>query len=336
MAGSNLKQSPCKDDGTLELPWLKWRVDGLWHGVSRLEKRFGELEKQVKWPVEGLLDSGSWESRLKLVSDRLKELESQHAGIGPNKSFMQVLDMRLEKQMAEVERICSQFCNEHVQARVKESVDGNIAPLENALERFRADSQKEFAWVRDTVELELGIMSTKVRNLMLDMDSAQLHKNSNTASEKKERGWHAFQPGSCRETSDSVQSVPGTPSVVSPRMTSRRSLASSLHSSADKNGFGRSGCPSSPLSSRTLPCSLRNVEGDSRGDAITARNSGLGGTTMGNPGGFVSLGPRVHGGGVVLTKTGSHTALPTAAVINASRGAPHLSLGLSTARASMG
>jgi len=158
------------------IPWLTWRVDGLCRGLACLEERVRAMGGTD-------LDFGSNEGRLKLLVDRLRVCEAQTAGIAPDKTLMQMLDMRLEQKVSEINDIYMQFHTQKVEKELEAHFDQNVSKLEQLCEQVRTRTLKETNWMRDNARLEFKLLSARLRNIMLDLDSAQLEADNSAMVE---------------------------------------------------------------------------------------------------------------------------------------------------------
>merc|ERR1719362_1662286 len=72
----------------------------------------------------------------------------------------------------------SQTCVQKAKELLKEHVDRNVCMLNAFCAQVRSEVLKETSWVRDEVQLEFKLMSTRMQNLMLDLEVALLEKDS--------------------------------------------------------------------------------------------------------------------------------------------------------------
>jgi len=172
---------PCKDGGAApEIPWLKWRVDGLWRSIARLEERFESLAVAVG-------NDGYNEDKLVCLSDRLKHLENLHACINPSGLCLKELDMRLEQHKTAIEGVCSRIYVERVQDQLKEFFDTHVSRLDDFCAQVRAETLKEAVFLHEKIQLELGRKSTKECKIMLNFDSIDSTMVEEMASREEHR-----------------------------------------------------------------------------------------------------------------------------------------------------
>ena len=89
------------------------------------------------------LDVGSNEGRLKLLVDRLRVCEAQTAGIGPDKTLMQMLDVRLEQKLSEMKDIYMQVHTQKLEKDLEAHFGQNVSKLEQFCEQMRISALKE-------------------------------------------------------------------------------------------------------------------------------------------------------------------------------------------------
>lgn len=158
----------CQDGAAPDIPWLKWRVDGLWRSIERLERRFESLAAAVG------MDSCT-EDKLNRLSDRLGQLENLHSRMSPRGLSLEELDTRLEKHMTAVERVCSRIYVERVHDQLKDFFDMHVRRLDGFCAQLRAEA----------VCVHEKHLSDLARSIVLNLDltnSSKLEKK--TSSDK--------------------------------------------------------------------------------------------------------------------------------------------------------
>jgi len=187
------------------IPWLTWRVDGLCRGLACLEERVRAMGGTD-------LDFGSNEGRLKLLVDRLRVCEAQTAGIGPDKTLMQMLDVRLEQKLSEMKDIYMQVHTQKLEKDLEAHFGQNVSKLEQFCEQMRISALKETDWMRDNARLEFKLLSTRLRNIMLDLDSVRLEADNSAMVENSSKEASVTPALSPRATSPQREATP--PEVV--------------------------------------------------------------------------------------------------------------------------
>jgi len=167
--------APSTDGSAPEIPWLKWRVDGLWRSIKRLEERCESLE--VANGMDGC-------SQLNDLSQRIGHLENLQARMRPYGSSLQELDVRLQKHMNSMERVCSRIYADKVQDQLKEFFDEHVSRLNEFSERLRSETLNQVVCVHKQVQQELGHMSSMERDVMPNLDSRNSTKLQRAGGEK--------------------------------------------------------------------------------------------------------------------------------------------------------
>lgn len=174
---ARMKPALAQSEAELDMDWLRWNVEKLWDNLTLLEGRVDSIASATA------SKTGGWEDRLKLISNRLEKLEAQPEWTVPGSPLMQVFDSRLEKQMSAIDGTCSRLCKEAVHEVLQENFNRHVTQLDEYCTQLRAETKKEVTWLREGAQLETKLLSTMLRNLMLDVESARFEQGNKSSTE---------------------------------------------------------------------------------------------------------------------------------------------------------